>query len=285
MLRSTKTRLITGGKSTAGDCPAPLLRRMKDKARDGLPEKTVNSYKVEMPPEQAKAYERIVASATGGDGSRRQMLDILHRMRGVSLHPHRATDVDLSDRTSVMGWLTGSARLSKALEVVGEIAGRGEKALVFVEDLAVQRAFAEAMATVFDLEKIPAVINGGVAGERRQDIVKRFQEARPGFDLLLLSPRAAGVGLTITAANHVLHLSRWWNPAVEDQCNDRAYRIGQTRDVTIHVPLAVHPTFGDQSFDVKLDELLGKKRRLSRDMLVPPEMEGDLSALYTGVTA
>src|SRR5208337_3651763 len=119
--------------------------------------------------------------------------------------------------------------------------GTGEKALVFVEDLAVQRAFAEAMATVFDLEKIPGVINGAVAGERRQDIVKRFQEARPGFDLLLLSPKAAGVGLTITAANHVLHLSRWWNPAVEDQCNDRAYRIGQTRDVTIHVPLALQP--------------------------------------------
>ena len=131
---------------------------------------------------------------------------------------------------------------------------------------------------------VPGVINGAVAGERRQDIVKRFQEARPGFDLLLLSPKAAGVGLTITAANHVLHLSRWWNPAVEDQCNDRAYRIGQTRDVTIHVPLALHPIFGDQSFDVKLDELLGRKRELSRDMLVPPEGDGDLSALFTGVT-
>ena len=267
-----------------GDCPAPLLRRMKDKARDGLPDKIVSPYKVEMPPEQAKAYECVVADATGGDGSRRHMLEILHRMRGVSLHPRRADDVDPSDRASVMAWLAGSARLSKALEVLREIAGTGEKALVFVEDLAVQRAFAEAMATVFDLEKIPGVINGAVAGERRQDIVKRFQEARPGFDLLLLSPKAAGVGLTITAANHVLHLSRWWNPAVEDQCNDRAYRIGQTRDVTIYVPLALHPIFGDQSFDVKLDELLGRKRELSRDMLVPPEGDGDLSALFTGVT-
>ena len=159
------------------------------------------------------------------------------------------------------------------MDLLRGIAGRGDKAIVFIEDLAVQRAFAESMAMVFDLEEIPGIINGGLPGDRRQAIVDRFQEASPGFDLLVLSPRAAGLGLTITAATHVLHLSRWWNPAVEDQCNDRAYRIGQSRDVTIYVPLAVHPEYGDQSFDVKLDQLLERKRALSRDMLLPPEMK------------
>ena len=101
--------------------------------------------------------------------------------------------------------------------------------------------------------------------------------------MLVLSPRAAGIGLTITAATHVIHLSRWWNPAVEDQCNDRAYRIGQTRDVTVHLPIAVHPRVSEHSFDVRLDELLERKRALSQHMLRPPESEGDISDLFGGV--
>lgn len=137
---------------------------------------------------------------------------------------------------------------------------------------------------VFDLPKTPAIINGSVAGGDRQNIVDRFQEGPPGFDLLVLSPKAAGVGLTITAANHVLHLSRWWNPAVEDQCNDRAYRIGATRDVIVHIPLAIHPDYGDQSFDVKLNSLLDRKRALSRDMLCAPESDSDVGTLFGGVT-
>src|SRR5665213_3758687 len=95
--------------------------------------------------------------------------------------------------------------------------------------------------------------------------------------MLILSPKAAGIGLTITAANHVIHLSRWWNPAVEDQCNDRVHRIGQTRPVTVHVPLALHPGLGEGSFDSKLDALLGRKRALSRDMLMPQIREATAS--------
>jgi SNF2 family DNA or RNA helicase len=87
---------------------------------------------------------------------------------------------------------------------------------------------------------------------------------------MLLSPKAAGVGLTLTAANHVIHLSRWWNPAVEDQCTDRVYRIGQQRDVHVHLPIAVHPTYGERSFDANLHRLLEKKRALSMGLFAPP---------------
>jgi hypothetical protein len=108
-------------------------------------------------------------------------------------------------------------------------------------------------------------------------------QARGGFDALILSPRAAGIGLTITEANHVIHLSRWWNPAVEDQATDRVYRIGQKRPVHVHTPLAVHPRVGDASFDVQLHDLLSKKRDLSRDVLAPPQMsDAELSSLYRG---
>src|SRR3546814_16264353 len=79
----------------------------------------------------------------------------------------------------------------------------------------------------------------------------------------------------LTAANNVIHLSRWWNPAVEDQATDRAYRIGQTRPVTIHIPMAVHPdeAIGPSSFDQRLDALMERKRSLSRGLLMPPERD------------
>lgn len=136
------------------------------------------------------------------------------------------------------------------------------------------------MATHLDLDRQPSIINGSVPGERRLEIVDRFQASLLPFDLLVLSPKAAGIGLTITAANHVIHLSRWWNPAVEDQCNDRCYRIGQQKPVTIHLPIAVHPDYGESSFDVRLDALLERKRQLSRDMLLPPVADGDVEALF-----
>jgi hypothetical protein len=104
-----------------------------------------------------------------------------------------------------------------------------------------------------------------------------------GFDVMILSPKAGGVGLTLTAANHVIHLSRWWNPAVEDQCTDRVYRIGQDRTVHVYCPMAVHlsPELADYSFGLKLNDLLDRKRALSRDMLMPPVLPmADEGALY-----
>ena len=181
-------------------------------------------------------------------------------------------------------WVAASARLARTVRVLEQIEQRGEKALVFIEDRAVQACFAAAAGTLFRLKSEPQIINGEVPGASRQSIVDRFQSAQPGFDLLVLSPKAAGVGLTITAANHVIHLSRWWNPAVEDQCNDRVYRIGQTKPVTVHLPLARHPTYGEDSFDMKLDMLLADKRALSRYMLASPVKDNDAADLFKATT-
>ena len=85
--------------------------------------------------------------------------------------------------------------------------------------------------------------------------------------------------LTLTKANHVIHLARWWNPAVEDQCTGRVLRIGQELPVTVHVPLAVLPE-GKPSFDDNLHSLLERKRRLMRDALMPPDaLPNDLAAM------
>jgi SNF2 family DNA or RNA helicase len=143
-----------------------------------------------------------------------------------------------------------------------------------------QDSMAEALVQMLDLPTTPPIIRGSTPGEKRVGIVEGFQNSPPGFAVLILSPRAAGVGLNITAASHVVHLSRWWNPAVEDQCNDRAYRLGQKRDVIVHLPLAVHPLFGPSSFDIKVHELLETKRNLSRDLLVPPVSEEDAGAIF-----
>jgi SNF2 family DNA or RNA helicase len=134
----------------------------------------------------------------------------------------------------------------------------------------------------YGLKRPPLVINGQVGTALRQARVETFQRER-GFDVMLLSPKAGGVGLTLTAANHVIHLSRWWNPAVEDQCSDRVYRIGQTRPVHIHYPLAVLPGAEEHSFDMQLQQLMERKRKLAQDLLAAPAFtKADYDSLLAG---
>lgn len=262
--------------------PPIMLRRMKVDILDGLPSKTVKDYPAAMPPEQSAAYASAVSAAKGGERSMGAMLKAIHALRGISLHPHGGVAVDVYDARSRKKWIDQSARVRTTLEILGNIQRAGEKALVFIEDRAIQAAFASVVAAELGLDREPDIINGELAGEKRQAVVDKFQALPEGFALLVLSPKAAGIGLTITAANHVIHLSRWWNPAVEDQCNDRVYRIGQTRPVTVHLPIAIHPGLGDASFDTKLNALLERKRTLSRDMLAPPVSDGDVSELFSG---
>jgi SNF2 family DNA or RNA helicase len=263
------------------DAPPLMLRRMKGDHLRGLPERQFRTYdEPGMPPAQTKAYEAIVQAASGAAGRKVDMLRTVHALRGVSLHPHGAAGLDPYDATSAAEWIAQSARLKQVVAVLQEIRGKKEKALVFIEDRAIQAAFATIAAAQLGLTHEPEIINGETGADERQAIVDRFQSRPPGFDLLVLSPKAAGIGLTITAANHVIHLSRWWNPAVDDQCNDRVFRIGQEKPVTVHIPMAVHPRYGEGSFDVKLGALLERKRSLSRDMLAPPVSDSDASDLF-----
>jgi SNF2 family DNA or RNA helicase len=263
-----------------GDRPPAMLRRMKEGHVEGLPEKTIIPYDMTMPPPQAVAYADAVDTAKEAGGGHGVMLKAIHALRGISLHPERGGDIDPFDPKAADAWLADSARLTQAIAILERIDALGEKAIVFIEDRDVQKTFASVVATRFGLKAEPAIVNGAVPGAKRQAIVDQFQNLPPGFAMLILSPKAAGVGLTITAANHVIHLSRWWNPAVEDQCNDRVYRIGQDKPVSIHLPMAVHPTFADTSFDRNLDALLTRKRDLSRNMLAPPVSEGDVDTLF-----
>ncbi|WP_323982190.1 DEAD/DEAH box helicase [Novosphingobium aureum] len=265
-----------------GVLPPFMLRRMKEGLLSGLPTKTIVPYEVPMPPPQEAAYNRILARARAmrESGDRGAMLKILHMLRGTSLHPEEP--VGLGDFES---YIRASARLSKTFELLSQIEAKREKALIFCEDLDMQAFLSSAIEEQFNLERSVPVINGSVAGAQRQTIVADFQSRAAGFDVMILSPKAGGVGLTITKANHVIHLSRWWNPAVEDQATDRVYRIGQDKPVTVHIPMAVHPdeTIGPSSFDVRLNSLMQSKRELSRGLLVPPEADNDLDTMLSGV--
>ena len=277
-LRALQDQLI----ERDGAAPPFMLRRMKEALLSGLPDKDVVPYEVAMPREQAEAYDRVLARARAlrQSGDKGAMLKILHMLRGTSLHPEPPVGLD-----DFSGYIRSSARLVKTFELLDEISRKGEKALVFCEDLDMQAFLAIAVQERFRLSHPVQIINGSVAGSKRQDMVTTFQSRPPGFDVMILSPKAGGVGLTITAANHVVHLSRWWNPAVEDQATDRVYRIGQDKPVTVHIPMAVHPdeAIGPSSFDVRLNRLMERKRELSRGLLVPPESDSDIDVMLSAV--
>jgi hypothetical protein len=238
--------------------PVLMLRRLKEDYIQGLPEKEVHRYSLEMPTPQADAYRQVVMNAKGGQNA----LHVLQQLRSISLHPFAPGALDIEQ------YIDASARLSETFRILDNIVARREKALIFVEAREMQDFLIVALRRRFSLPEDVLVINGNVSGKIRKARVDMFQD-RVGFDVMILSPRAGGVGLTLTAANHVIHLSRWWNPAVEDQCTDRVFRIGESRKVHIYLPIARHPHFGDYSFDVKLDRLLERKRDLNRRVLAP----------------
>lgn len=258
-----------------GGIPPLGLRRLKDQVARDLPKKRRFLHPRLMPKIQAEAYDLAqLKLANGGPGA---ALKMLHHIRSVSVHPG-ATETMPPD-----AFIAQSARLDAVIEILHRIKDADERVLVFIEHRDMQFRFAEIVRHTFGLERID-VINGNTPIPRRQEIVNRFQmhlKADGGFDMLILGPKAAGTGLTLTAATHVIHLSRWWNPAVEEQCNDRIHRIGQTRPVSIHVPMALHPELGAQSFDCLLQTLMQRKRKLAEQALWPM---GDSGADVSGLT-
>jgi len=265
-----------------GGRPAVLLRRLKEECLGSLPAKHIRQIPVDMPPAQMQAYDLAIAKAlvVKGTGERGRMLEVLHMLRGVSLHP-----VPPDDARDDTRYFESSARVATLFAILEGVVAKREKALVFCETLSMQALLAAEIRRRFALSHPVARIHGGVTGAARQAAVDAFQSRGPGFDVMILSPKAGGVGLTLTAANHVIHLSRWWNPAVEDQATDRCYRIGQEKDVTVYLPQAVHPdpTIRPTSFDLMLHALMEKKRVLSRGLLAPSDELGDASDLFDQV--
>lgn len=259
--------------------PPLMLRRMKDSVLKGLPKIHRHYFEESMPKAQADNYKRIIDDTKKSDDSGKQ-LEALHRLRSVSLHPFQYQP-GINDET----FIGESARLRSTFRILDEISAKREKVLIFIEfrDWHQSDFLPAILKRKYSLKNAPMVISGEIKGSERQARVKKFQEDTGEFDVMLISPRAGGVGLTITRANHVIHLSRWWNPAVEDQCTDRVYRKGQTNDVHVYYPMARHPELGEKSFDFCLNQLLEKRRHLSRNLLTPPICKDDVNQLSQAV--
>jgi len=263
-----------------GDDAQPELafRRLKEHVAKDLPTKNRYLHPRLMPEGQTIAYDN--ARLKLNSGAPGAALKMLQHIRGVSVHP--ALTMAGNDEE----FIHASARLTACFDILRDIYQKQERVLVFIEHRQMQYRFIELIKQTFGLSEVE-LINGDTPIKKRQQIVNRFQkhlEQDHGFDLLVLGPKAAGTGLTLTAATHVIHLSRWWNPAVEEQCNDRVHRIGQTRPVSIHIPMALHSGYQEHSFDCLLQSLMSRKRHLAQSALWPMgDTSDDMSSLQAGL--
>lgn len=257
-----------------------LKRRLKSDILNDLPEKHIHveACQEKMPSEQVTRYQAALQSShepkLAGAQSRNGILQVLHQLRDISDHPLLADSQ--WGQLPLLTLIEQSAKLIVTVKILEKIANADEKVILFAERRKTQHLLAHVVREKYRLENV-SIVNGSTPGSTqragsmkmsRQQAVDRFQ-ASLGFNTIIMSPLAAGVGLNITEANHVIHYSRWWNPAKEDQASDRVYRIGQTRPVHIYLPMATHPEF--QTFDVILHELLERKRQLSQGTLFPTE--------------
>lgn len=164
------------------------------------------------------------------------------------------------DKSGLSQHQANSPKMKWLLKTLEDIKVNDEKAIIFTEIREIQRALAIFIRSRFNFS--PLVINGDT--DERQDVIDEFQ-ARPGFGVIVLSPLAAGFGLNIVEANHVIHYSRTWNPAKEGQATDRAYRIGQRRNVHVYCPTVIANDF--VTFEENLDKLMSLKSDLAGDIL------------------
>ncbi|MFL9977357.1 SNF2-related protein [Paraburkholderia graminis] len=250
-----------------------ILRRLKTEVDTGLPPKIVVEECRRLP--ISGVQRNLYAKAVDGFKRRKEPdhttpfknhLGLLHYLRLVCTDP-RVHGLSVFKPEPMGDYRAKSPKLDWLLKQLSEIRAKGEKAIVFCEFREIQRLLQHYIEAEFSYR--PDIINGDTSASSthvasRQKRIKAFQEA-PGFGVLVLSPVAVGFGVNIQAANHVVHYSRTWNPAKEDQATDRAYRINQKKPVYVYYPTVWADDF--TTFDVKLDQLLAHKRGLSEDML------------------
>jgi SNF2 family DNA or RNA helicase len=236
-----------------------ILRRLKtDKSIIAdLPDKTEVKTFCPLSRKQAALYQQAVDDLSQQleqvDGMKRRglVLAFLMRLKQICNHPSQW----LGDGAWVEGDSGKFARLRELAEV---IAARQEKALVFSQFKETTAPLAAFLGSVFGQPGL--VLHGQTEVKKRKDLVRRFQDDE-SVPFLVLSVKAGGAGLNLTAASHVIHFDRWWNPAVENQATDRAFRIGQTRNVLVH-KFVCQGTVED-----KIDQMIESKKQLVGDVL------------------
>lgn len=248
-----------------------VLRRLKTDPSiiDDLPEKIEMKQYCQLTGEQASLYQAVVDEMMqrieNSDGIERRgnVLAAMAKLKQVCDHPALL----LHDRSAVPG---RSGKVIRLEELIEEILAEGDKVLCFTQFTEFAEMLLPHLSARFGTDI--AYLHGGTAKARRDELVTRFQGDN-GPSIFLLSLKAGGTGLNLTAANHVIHLDRWWNPAVENQATDRAFRIGQRRNVQVRKFVCTG------TLEEKIDEMIEAKKALAD--LVITDGEGWLTELST----
>ncbi|MGC9292905.1 MAG: DEAD/DEAH box helicase [Acidobacteriaceae bacterium] len=236
-----------------------ILRRLKTDRRviADLPEKTEVRAYCGLTKVQVALYEQSVRELAGkiaqADGIQRRgiVLTYLMRLKQICNHP--------SQQTADGGYAPEhSGKFQRLAEICRELAERQEKVLVFTQFREITAPLANFLGDVFG--RAGLVLHGQTPVGKRQKIVESFQR-EDGPPFFVLSLKAGGTGLNLTAASHVVHFDRWWNPAVENQATDRAFRIGQKRNVMVHKFVC------RGTVEEKIDEIIAQKSGLSDELL------------------
>jgi len=263
-----------------------MLRRMKSEVAKDLPNKylipnewdgvEIHECAFELSELQDSYYQDVLRQyelkiETGSEVGNTAILKAIDSWKRICDHPYVADKLWIPiENTDSSVLIEQSAKLKKTVEIIHFVKSKNEKVLVFSDIKLTQRMLKKVFIDEFNISA--KVINGETAirssfkNDSRQKIVDDFNNSE-GFNILILSPVAAGFGLNITGANNVIHFTRHWNPAKENQASDRAYRIGQTKDVTIYHPMSLSKDY--QTFDSKLDKLLRRKKQLAENSLIP----------------
>ena len=232
------------------------LRRTKSEVmHDQLPKKHILEPYYSTASQTQKELAKTLIYSTKEHGS--SMLQTINALRMLYSHPHTINE-QISPNEA-------TPKLEKVMDLLKEIANKNEKVLIFTEFRKVQLILKQFITKEFSIH-VP-VVNGET--KNRPEAVKQFNET-PGFGVMLLSPKAAGVGLTITGANHVIHYTRWWNPAVENQATDRVYRIGQEKEVFVYQIITTdEETFPQGTVEEIMHQILTDKSNLAENVIIP----------------
>ncbi len=235
-----------------------ILRRVKTDIAiiQDLPEKFENKAYCTLSAEQVTLYEAAVRENMGAieaadeDMSRRgNILRLLTHLKQICNHPaHFLKEGETAPLTERSG------KLDRLTDIVDEVYANGERLLIFTQ----YREMGDLLQAHLRQYLVDEVLflHGGTPSQARDEMVRRFQAAS-GPPVFVLSLKAGGIGLTLTAANHVVHFDRWYNPAVENQATDRAYRIGQTRAVQVHKLICLG------TLEERIDEMIEKKQAVA----------------------
>jgi SNF2 family DNA or RNA helicase len=271
-----------------------ILRRLKTdpKVISDLPPLVETRQQIPLTPEQASLYEQVVNDmlkrVDQAEGIRRRglVLSALVKLKQICNHPahflregmatsapadDEATEgaeqaADAGPRIVVPKGVVRADRLSarsgksiRLMEMLEELVAAGDRALIFTQYRQMGHLLVQMIRQDLDVEAL--FLHGGTPQAKREQLVQRFQSEDPAAPIFVLSLKAGGVGLNLTAANHVFHYDRWWNPAVENQATDRAFRIGQMRTVNVHKMITVG------TLEERIDQMIEQKTELASQII------------------